>query len=416
MLWRVPLSSLPWRSAAYLLSGPVVAVAWLAGTVVLLVAGAVTAPLIVGVRLLRSVSHWTDLLGRAERARLRLVDHRPIPAVLPRGAEPPTGSMVWREAGHGLLLCLLAPVNLAGLLLVAATALMPLAAPFWNSLPGTPHANASWQAVVARPELAWTAAAGGLLAAVLAAYLICAAAAAEAMLARILLAPDDGDLRLQLIEVDRSRARLADVFDSERRRLERDLHDGTQQRLTGLLITLGLAKMELSGAAVEAGELAEAGELVNRAYREAQETLDELRDLVRGMRPAILADRGLGAALTEAAKRCPVPVTVRVGGARAPDAVEAALYFAACEALTNLAKHSGARRGELLLASEPCATPGCGRLVLQVRDEGRGGADPGLGSGLTGLADRVAAVGGTVGLSSPPGGPTVVRVEVEWTS
>ncbi|MFF4775714.1 sensor histidine kinase [Microtetraspora fusca] len=412
--WRVPLSRLPWRSAAYLLSGPPVALAWAAGTVVLLALGAVTAPLVVGVWVLGRVPAWTVAMGRVERARLRLLDRRPVPPI-PRGdraRELLTEPTTWREVGHGLLLCVLAPIDLGCLLVVAATVLGPLSAPVWHALPGSPRANASWQAVVDDPALAWAAAGGGLVIAVAASYLVSAVAAAQAVLARTLLVPsEDRDLRLRLIEVDRSRARLVDVFDSERRRLERDLHDGTQQRLTGLIMTLGLAKLELGDAAPEAGSL------VERAYREAQETLGELQDLVRGMRPAILGDRGLPTALAEAARRCPVPVTVRAAaaGPRPPEAVEAALYFAGCETLTNLAKHSGAGRAELDLAGEPSG-PGRRRLVLRVEDDGAGGADPERGSGLTGVADRIAALGGSVSLSSPPGGPTVIRVEVEWTS
>ncbi|MFF5211999.1 sensor domain-containing protein [Streptosporangium sp. NPDC000396] len=441
--WRVPLSSAPWRSAAYLLSGPVVAFGWLAGVVLLLVAGVLTLPLVVGVVPLRWIPVWTVAMGRVERSRLRLVDRRAAPSPHPRlrggerrpgerragaGWRPDAGGgrggrwfgeargllaepATWREIGHGLLSCVLTPVNLVGLFLVAAGVLGPLSAPVWHALPGPPSVNPSWQAVVDRPVLAWAAAAGGVLLAAAAAYLVTGAAAAEATLARTLLTPpQDQDLQLRLIEVDRSRARLADAFDSERRRLERDLHDGTQQRLTGLIMTLGLVKLELAGGPRETREL------VDRAYLEAQETLSELQDLVRGIHPAILTDRGLATALTEAARRCPVPVTVHAGTHEPgpSGSVESAMYFAGCEALTNLAKHSGAGRAELLLHDEP-AGPGRGRVVLEVRDDGVGGADPAAGSGLMGLADRVSAVGGTVSLSSPQGGGTVVRVEVEWT-
>ncbi|MEU0564240.1 sensor domain-containing protein [Nonomuraea sp. NPDC005983] len=403
---RVPPSSLPWRSAAYLLSGFVVAVVWLAGTLVLVAVGVVTVPIVVGVPLLRLLPHWAEALGRVERARLRLVDRRPAPS--PHQGRPLLReAATWREAGYGLLLCLLGPLNAVALLVLTLLVGGPLLAPFWRYLPGSPSANPSWQKVTADPALAWGASVAGLVLLITAAYLVTAAAAAEAGLARTLLtAPPERELELRLIEVDRSRARLADAFDNERRRLERDLHDGTQQRLTGLIMTLGLVKMELPGADPEARKL------VERAHREARETLEELQALVRGIHPAILTDRGLEGALAEAADRCPVPVTVRMETShqRPPESVESALYFAGCEALTNLAKHSGASRAELLLRDAP------GRIVLQVSDDGAGGADTGGGTGLIGLADRVAAVGGTVSLSSPVGGGTTLRVEVAWTS
>ncbi|MFD9945882.1 sensor domain-containing protein [Nonomuraea sp. NPDC059023] len=407
---RVPLSSRPWRSVAYLLGGFLVAIVWLAGTVVLLVVGVVTVPIVVGVPLLRLLPRWAETLGRVERARLRLVDGRPAPdphSGRHRGRPLLREAATWREAGHGLLLCLLGPLNAVALLVLALLAGGPLLAPFWRLLPFSPSANPSWQKVTSDPALAWGASLAGLVLLVLAAYLVTAVAAAEAGLARTLLTrPPEEELELRLIEVDRSRARLADAFDSERRRLERDLHDGTQQRLTGLMMTLGLVKMELAGADPEARKL------VERAHREAGETLAELQDLVRGIHPPILTDRGLEGALAEAAERCPVPVTVRVetSHGRPPESVESALYFAGCEALTNLAKHSGASGAELLLRDAP------GRIVLQVSDDGAGGADTASGTGLVGLADRVAAVGGTVSLSSPEGGGTTLRVEVTWTS
>ncbi|NUW33562.1 sensor domain-containing protein [Nonomuraea sp. SMC257] len=416
---RIPLSSTPWRSAAYLVSGFLVIAVWLPGALVLLVAGGLTWPIRVGVPVLRLLPRWAVALGRAERARLRLVDDRPAPSPHDRPAPSPHGRSVtstralpaeaatWREAGHGLLLCLLGPLNAVFVVVLALGVGGPLLAPVWGWLPGSASVNPSWQKVISDPALAWGAAAVGLLLGVVAAYLLSGAAAAEGALARTLLTkPADEELELRLIEVDRSRARLADAFDDERRRLERDLHDGTQQRLTGLIMTLGLARMELSG------QRAEVGRLVDRAYDEARDTLVELQALVRGIHPAILTDRGLPGALSEAARRCPVPVTVRVEGMdeRPPAPVESAVYFAGCEALTNLAKHSGAGGAELLLRGAPR------QVFLQVRDDGVGGADIGGGTGLTGLADRVAAVGGTVSLSSPEGEGTTVRVEVSWTS
>ncbi|HET6861114.1 MAG TPA: histidine kinase, partial [Streptomyces sp.] len=237
-------------------------------------------------------------------------------------------------------------------------------------------------------------------------YLLGALAGARAQLTRLLLAPREGDLRDELTEVTRSRARLVSAFEAERRRIERDLHDGAQQRLVALTMTLGLARLD-----VPAGAEALAGQL-KRAHGEAGKVLTELRELIHGIHPQVLADYGLGAALADAADRSAVPVETDTGEntgselPRLPAAVETAAYFAVCEALANVAKHSGASRAWIT------ARHGDGRLAVVVRDDGDGGADPAAGSGLTGLADRVAVLDGTLALTSPPGGPTVLRVEI----
>src|SRR5690606_30481584 len=201
-------------------------------------------------------------------------------------------------------------------------------------------------------------------------------------------------------EVSRSRARLADAFESERRRIERDLHDGAQQRLVGLTLQLGLAKLDLPADSPAAAS-------VTAAYQQAKQLMTELRELIHGIQPQILTDLGLPAALDELAARSPVPVTVDARlTERLPSRIESTGYFVAAEALTNVAKHSGAsrawvtarRRGDL--------------LTIEIRDDGRGGADPSRGTGLTGLADRVAVAGGRMFLASPAGGPTMLRVEL----
>jgi signal transduction histidine kinase len=232
------------------------------------------------------------------------------------------------------------------------------------------------------------------------AYPVTAWAGARAAMARALLAPRSDDSDAKLVELSRSRARLVDAFEVERRRIERDLHDGAQQRLVALSMQLGLARLELSDGSPAAVQVAAAQQL-------AKETLAELRELIRGVHPKVLTDRGLAAAVGDAAGHAPVPVDLdlRLVG-RLPDPVEMTAYFVVVEALANVAKHSGASRAAVSAGMR------AGRLVLDVRDDGRGGADPGRGTGLTGLADRVAAIDGTVALSSPPGGPTLLHVEL----
>ena len=238
-----------------------------------------------------------------------------------------------------------------------------------------------------------------LLLAPLAAYPITAWAGARSALARVVLAREP-ELDERLVEVTRSRARLVDAFELDRRRIERDLHDGAQQRLVALTVALGLAKLDLAPGSAAAGQ-------VDTAHEQAKQALAELRELLHGVHPQVLTDRGLPAAVADAAGRSPLAVATDVVlPRRLPAGVEVAAYFAVCEALANVTKHSRASqasvRGRLV----------DGTLVLEVCDDGIGGADPAGGSGLTGLADRVAAVDGRLLLSSPAGGPTLVRVEI----
>ena len=190
----------------------------------------------------------------------------------------------------------------------------------------------------------------------------------------------------------RSRARLVDAFEAERRRIERDLHDGAQQHLVALTMALGLARFDAAP-----GPLADQ---LTKAHEEAGKALAGLRELIHGIYPKVLTDYGLQAAVSDAADRCVVPVDVDLQlPGRSSQPVESAAYFAVCEALANVARHSGANRARVSGGHRD------GRLFLEVRDNGRGGADPSTGSGLTGLADRVSVLNGRLALTSPPGGP-----------
>ncbi|MBL7253049.1 sensor histidine kinase [Paractinoplanes lichenicola] len=203
--------------------------------------------------------------------------------------------------------------------------------------------------------------------------------------------------RPEFLAVTRSRTRLIDAFDAERRRIERDLHDGAQQRLIGITLQLGIARSDLPPDAPGAAAVA-------RAHDQARALSVELRELVHGIHPHVLTDLGLPAALRDLGDRSPVPVEVDAAVAeRLPERVEATVYFVVAEALTNVARHAAAT------AARVTARLDHGTVTVEVRDDGRGGADPGRGSGLTGLADRVDATGGRLTLDSPPGGPTVLR-------
>ncbi|WP_426367589.1 sensor histidine kinase [Streptomyces sp. E-08] len=227
-------------------------------------------------------------------------------------------------------------------------------------------------------------------------------AGANRRLGSLLLGPARAQRRVRELESARA-VLLADNGD-RLRRLERDLHDGTQARLVALAITLSLTEDALDPAT--GPDLARLRALLDRARGQTEETVAELRLLTRGIHPVAL-DGGLGEALPGLAATSPVPVTVRLDLAERPDeAIERAVYFCAAELLTNIARHSGARTAAL------AATVRDGRVRLTVRDDGRGGATPGGGTGLAGLAERLAAVDGTLRVDSPPGGPTEVTAEL----
>jgi signal transduction histidine kinase len=191
-------------------------------------------------------------------------------------------------------------------------------------------------------------------------------------------------------------------FDSERRRIERDLHDGLQPRLLALSVTLGLARLAL----VSDGQR-DLPRLLADAHAESKTILDQLRDLVRGIHPWLLTARGLSAAVADLAARSTVPVStdIRLDG-RLSQLAESTAYYVISEALANVDKHSGARQATVTVGHDRRT------LALEIRDDGHGGADPTRGTGLQGLADRADAANARLLISSPPGGPTVLRLEV----
>ena len=226
-------------------------------------------------------------------------------------------------------------------------------------------------------------------------------ARADAAVARTLLAPGSYERLAKRVEsLAQSRADVIAATDAERRRIERDLHDGIQQRLMALAMNLGIAREALK-------EPSPAREAIVAAHEEAMASLAELRQFVRGLHPAVLDDRGLDAALSGIAARVPIPVHVSVAvEPRCPASVEAIAYFVVSEALTNVVKHSAAERAEVRVTRDNT------RLRITVTDDGRGGAVMVPGGGLTGLARRTASVDGTMTLHSPSGGPTTIEVEL----
>ena len=208
------------------------------------------------------------------------------------------------------------------------------------------------------------------------------------------------ELRARLVELQASRARLVEATDAERRRIERDLHDGTQQRLVSIAMSLGLLESKLPGEA--------AAQPLVRETREALAlALAELRELTHGINPPLLTERGLGAALDELCRRAALPTRLDLAlDRRLPDQIESAAYFVASEALTNAAKHSHGSEIAVTAADDGSC------LTLEVTDDGIGGATTAGGSGLRGLADRIEALGGRLTVSSPPGRGTTLRAEI----
>ncbi|WP_226356265.1 sensor domain-containing protein [Pseudonocardia sp. ICBG601] len=378
----------PWRSLAFLLTGALLG-AGLVGVVAVGTSGlALGGPWVAAgtaVVLVVSVGLAGRPLAALERARLRLVDTAPLPAPpRPAGrwwsAARWRAPLTWREIGFALL---------------AATALAALDAGvlgFSLVLPVLLFVSP-----IDDPT-AWPLVALGILLLAATPWTVTAWAGARATLTRTVLGPRGTELAPDLSDV--ATRRLLGAFATERARIERDLHDGAQQRLVALGVTLGLARLDAVDGSACAARL-------DTARDELGLALTELRDLVRGLDPATLADNGLAVAVADRARRCPVPVEVDLHlPVELPPAVAGTAYFVLTEALTNIARHSGATTASI----------GGGRhadqLVLEVRDDGRGGADPTGGTGLSGLAERVALAGGRLRLSSPEGGPTLLRVEL----
>ncbi|WP_106400942.1 sensor histidine kinase [Actinocorallia populi] len=331
------------------------------------------------------------LLG--ERVEAPAVPPRPA-GVLARGRAVLTDPVAWRTL---LYLVLRLPLGVLGF---AAAVVLPLGCgwlvgfPLWGRLLEPGPRPATWlDAVSVVLGLVLLSAVPGAIRAL---------SAANRRLARLLLGPARAQQRVR--ELEAARVTLLAGNTDQLHRLERDLHDGTQARLVALAITLSLADDALSPP--DGADLERLRALVDRARGQIDDTITELRRLTQGINPVAL-DGGLGEALPGLTATSPVPTTVHLDLRERPDqAVERAVYFCAAELLTNVAKHSGARSAELAASAVD------GRVRLTVRDDGRGGAVPGPGTGLIGLAERLAAVDGVLRVHSPPGGPTVVTAEL----
>jgi signal transduction histidine kinase len=357
------------------------------------------------------LAHW---FARAERARFALLAGVRIPAwpspgspdraglrwgIIPRWRMWTEGA-TWAEIGYALLRLPVSAVALTISIGAWAVGLVLVALPFYGRFLPNGGPTIGETVLHGRADLPACVVVGAVL--LLAApQLTRGLAVADTALSRLLLGPRR-DLAARVTELEISRERVVDAAEAERLRIERDLHDGAQQRLVALAMELGLAKAKF------ADDLDAARELVDQAHAQAKEALIELRNLVRGVHPPVLTDRGLDAALSGLAALCPIPVDVHVDvPVRPKSSVEAVAYFMVAEALTNVAKHSRASHAKVVV--EGHGYPGT--LTVMVSDDGIGGAD--INSpGLRGLADRVSGVDGRLSVESPSGGPTIIAAEL----
>jgi signal transduction histidine kinase len=411
-LLREPWSSGPWLATIHLAVGvPIGLVSALVVGLLLLV----TAPLLVtvllavpGLALLVAASAAFTVVQRARFA-------GPLGVDLARRSEGPgdlrrwrtwvallRSGLTWRRLLYHVLAGVLGPVGFVVTLGLWTSGVLGASVLLWGWwVPSTP-------ATLVMVFLV------GVVAFHVAPWAATGSAVADLAVARLLLEPSRRgtvrELSRRVRELTDSRAEVVAAADAERRRIERDLHDGAQQRLVSLAMNLGMTRAGLSS------EPEPVRRAVVSAHEEAKQALVEIRDLVRGLHPAMLDERGLDAALSGIAARSPVPVRLAVDlPHRPPPTIEAVAYFVVSEALTNVVKHAEASQVDVRVG---CGDPSVGgsMLTLLVSDDGRGGARLDRSSGLRGLSQRVASVDGTFLLDSPVGGPTVLAVELPCVS
>jgi signal transduction histidine kinase len=423
---RSPLHPATWLATGAILAGFVVEVFAFAAIIGILSAGLSTLLVGIGVVLVAVAIEGSRFVAVLERRRATRADPRPLVAHAYRPLGPGFRELVtglfldpnrWRDLGYVFIAFPLAIIEFAAVVALWSAVILLLSVPVWALLTGDPLGGLSASGWVDRlPGLAsripdvgtgFIAAAGlvgGLVLLPVASFAAQGLMALHRQVIAVLLCDSETRVLEQRVEtLEESRKAVLDVEASELRRIERDLHDGAQQRLVMLTINLGLAAER-----IDTDPEAAKG-LVTDARDQARLALAEIRDLVRGIAPSILMDRGLVPALAALAGRSPVPTIVLSSlppGERLSDAVERAAYFVVAEALANVAKHAGARHCEVHVRREGPL------VVIEVRDDGSGGARLLPAGGLTGLAGRVEALDGRLSVDSPDGGPTLVRAEI----
>ena len=407
----------PWVAAAFMVVSFALGLFWFCLLIPLLATGLGTLITLIGLPLLAlSLVAWVAG-ARAERWRVKFFFGTEIPdpyRPLPEGSlwaklKTRAGDgATWKDLAYLILLFPIGILEFVVTVALVAATLMQLTIPAWYwSTPDDWTVYGSGWRIDTLPE-ALLFAAGGIVLFLLTTAVLIGMGRAHVALAQGLLGRNrEKELEERVETLTESRSRVIDAVAEERRRIERDLHDGAQQRLVALAMDLGMAKQKLDS------DPAAARALVDEAHDQAKRALSEMRDLVRGIHPAVLTDRGLDAAISALAGRSPVPVTVEVDlPRRLPDAIETNAYFVVAEALANIAKHSRATQARVIVRCEGNDE----KLVIEVADDGIGGVDPAKGSGLSGLRDRMRALDGQLLISSPAGGPTWIRAELPCAS
>ncbi|WP_371780278.1 sensor histidine kinase [Streptosporangium subroseum] len=380
---RFLLTRWPWRSLAYLTIG---AMFWVVG----LVASA----------LIVTLPYWAHRLAAAERRLVRLAGFRPIPGP-PPGAEMPRlhEPLLWREVAFALAHILIGMLSFITLVVAVTMVFSAILAVFVLAGVDMPLVENPPQAPFLLPL--------GAVTAVATPYVFTLLAYVQGALATALLSPRVEELQTQVTSLARANIAELDRFESERQRIERDLHDGTQQHLATSAMRLGMLELELRETIPPGPEQGSALESLEAVRRESELALDTLRDIVHGLRPRTLIDDGLGAALQELARRVPIRTTVDAEGiGRFSLPVESSLYYIASEAVTNAIKHATPDHIHIELAAT------FDRIMLTVSDDGLGGANSAHGTGMVGMYERTSLLSGELIIESPPGGPTRITADI----
>lgn len=395
--FRALTSSLPWRGFAYLLSGIILAVPTLLFLVVF--------PLL---------PFWAWTLSAIERRRVTILGVERVPDPPEWLRVPPlrhigarfVSLLGWREIAaallhllYAVLSCLLAVFTVTAIVTFVTAPIFPIT--------GREYVVGSWRIDHPAPALLFTFI--GLLLVVLSLYGAFLLSYSQAVVTRLLIGSRVESLEQQVDILAESQVALVEAFETERQRIERDLHDGPQQHLAGAALHLGMLRSELDAAGIDDDSRAMLS--LEAAHAEIEHALDSIRAAVTGLRPRLLVEAGLKAAIIDLAERSPIPVTATVNDlSRLPVPVESSLYSIVSEFVTNSLKHSGA--GTISVTGGTDSNS----IHLRCVDDGRGGANPELGTGLVGIAHRVRLLGGTSTLQSPPGGPTSLEIKLPTTA
>ncbi len=412
------LSARTWRETVHLLLDLPVGIALFTWAVTMMSLGVGLAITVIGLPLLALTvvsGRWIGVLERW-RARVFLDEEVPAPFPLP----PTTGSWQrirsglsdragWHGLAYGLVMLPWGIITFTVAVTMWSIALGLVTFPLYDW--ALPDGGFEWGSFRLTGIGLVGAYAGcfavGLTFLAITPRAIRAMAEGDRRLVRMFLSRGPNEVLVKRVtQLQESRDASVESAAGELRRIERDLHDGAQQRLVSLAMNLGIAKDRL-----EASDDPHAAELIGRAHDDAKQAIAELRDLVRGIHPAVLTDRGVDAAVSALAARCAVPVALQSDlRRRLPARIESTAYFVVAEALTNVAKHSGATHAIVRLHDG--ALTGGDRLTVEVHDDGCGGAGVASGGGLQGLHDRVLAVEGRLTIASPAGGPTSIVAEL----